>query len=95
MKAIQKLISLITILAIAATLCACANQDKPDIPEDTQSIAPIADEAEPEITLEYFYTSHLSEDNYMTDEDKPPEAASGAELISASSRRRSILRSRF
>lgn len=73
MKAIQKLISMITILAIAATLCACANQDKPDIPEDTQSIAPIADEAEPEITLEYFYTSHLSEDNYMTDEDKPPE----------------------
>jgi len=73
MKAIQKLISLITVLTIAAALCACANQDKPDIPEDTQSIAPIADEAEPEITLEYFYTSHLSEDNYMTDEDKPPE----------------------
>lgn len=73
MKAIQKLISLITILAIAAALCACTKQNKPDIPEDTLPIAPIADEAEPEIALEYFYTSYLSEDNYMTDEDKPPE----------------------
>lgn len=73
MKAIQKLISLITILAIAAALCACTKQNKPDVPEDTLPIAPIAVEAEPKIALEYFYTSHLSEDNYMTDEDKPPE----------------------